>query len=130
MYRTIAATARAITACLAMIVGVSAAEAHDDYVVYYQGGADAPLQYVVHYADLNLSSVDGVTALYGRLRRAAELVCPLERTEISLRGRQDACMAKAIGAAIATVNSPLLTQYHRLRSKGDRVGLALLARVQ
>jgi hypothetical protein len=37
-------------------------------------------------------------------------------------------MDKAVSDAVASVNRPLLSQYHQLRTKGDRIGLVQLAR--
>ena len=130
MYTKIATVARGVTACLALTLGGGIAEAHDGYIVRQQGGGDGRLQYVVRYPDLNLSSIEGVSALYGRLRRAAELVCPLERDELSQRMQQQTCTNKAIGDAVSSVDSSLLTRYHQLRTKGDRAGLALLTKNQ
>ena len=130
MYNKIATMARGVTACLALTLGGGIAEAHDAYIVHQQGGVDGRLQYVVRYPDLNLSSIEGVSALYGRLRTAAELVCPLERDEFSRRMQQQTCRSKAVGDAVSSINSSLLTRYHQLRTKGDRAGLALLAKNQ
>jgi hypothetical protein len=40
-----------------------------------------------------------------------------------------ACVTKAINDAVAHVNSPVLTQYNQLRSKGEKAGLVQLANV-
>ena len=41
-----------------------------------------------------------------------------------------ACVDKAIADAVAIVNRPLLSQYHQLRTKGDKAGLVQLAKAQ
>lgn len=39
-----------------------------------------------------------------------------------------ACVNKAVNDAVARVNSPALTQYNQLRSKGDKAALVQLAK--
>ena len=130
MYVKIVHLARGVAACLAATLCVGVAGAHDQHIVYRQGGTDAPLQYVVRFPDLNLSTIAGVGQLYGRLRTASELVCPLETDEPLRRLEQHVCETKAVGDAVASINSPLLSQYHQLRTRGDRAGMALLAKSQ
>jgi len=74
---------------------------------------DAP-QVVVHYADLNLSSPQGAAALYVRIRRAADSVCPdINLSDLASKARKDACVHKAIADAVITVNQPaLFAQYN------------------
>jgi UrcA family protein len=74
---------------------------------------DAP-QVVVHYSDLNLSNPKGAAALYTRIRRAADTVCPgYNLAEVTSRTRRDACVRKAIADAVITVNEPaLFAQYN------------------
>jgi len=74
---------------------------------------DAP-QVVVHYSDLNVSSQKGAAALYLRIRRAADTVCPgYNLAELTSRARRDACVRKAIADAVITVNEPaLFAQYN------------------
>ncbi len=69
---------------------------------------DVP-QVVVKYADLNVSNPQGAAALYGRIRSAAERVCPrFERFNLASKERMDACVHKAIMDAVTTVNQPAL----------------------
>jgi UrcA family protein len=72
------------------------------------------LQVVVHYSDLNLSSQKGAAALYARIRKAADTVCPTYNVpDMASRARKDACVHKAIADAVITVNEPaLIAQYN------------------
>lgn len=128
MYKTVATAARVLTICLAATLTANAAEAADSVQTQ---ASDARLQYLVRFQDLDLSNIDGVSLLYRRLHSAAEVVCaPLERADFKGTTAHEACVNKAIGDAVVTVDHPLLTQYHQLRSKGDRAGIALLAKAQ
>jgi UrcA family protein len=125
MDKSFVTVARALTICVAATLGVRAADAATPGPIDHPSAVDAPLQYVVRLADLNLSSDAGVTALYSRLRRAARWVCiPPEHADLGRRAEYQACTEKAITDAVANVNSPLLTQHHLLQSKGNRVGFA------
>jgi len=81
--------------------------------------------YPVRYSDLDISKMQGTKTLYLRIRYAAETLC--ESTATWGRKEGEACVRKAIDEAVARVNSPLLSQYHQLRSKGDKAGLIQLA---
>lgn len=90
---------------------------------------DAPATYVVRFADVDLSSIEGAATLYNRIRQAANQVCsPLESRTLGLLVRDRACVDKAVADAVAGVNRPLLSQYHQLHTKGDKVGLVQLAK--
>jgi UrcA family protein len=75
--------------------------------------AAAPLEdgpsLVVSYGDLDLSSADGVRALYKRIALAAREVCPREGG-LDLAGVTfaHACRAAAIERAVARINNPQL----------------------
>ena len=69
----------------------------------------------VSYADLNLSTIEGANALYGRIKRAARDVCRLDyvQPEERLYSRVwKTCYDTAIGTAVTTVNSPMLSAVH------------------
>ncbi len=82
--------------------------------------------YPVRYSDLDISKMKGAKTLYLRIRYAAETLC--ESTATWRKKEGAACVRKAIDDAVARVNSPLLSQYHQLRSKGDKAGLMQLAK--
>jgi UrcA family protein len=85
------------------------------------------VSYLVRYSDLDVSTVKGTKTLYLRVRYAAETLCESAATWGKKEG--EACVQKAVNDAVARVNSPLLTQYSQLRSKGDNAGLVQLAKV-
>jgi UrcA family protein len=82
--------------------------------------------YPVGYSDLDVSTMKGAKTLYLRIRFAAETLCESAATWGKKAGQ--ACVAKAVDDAVARVNRPLLSQYHQLRSKGDKAGLVQLAK--
>ena len=63
----------------------------------------------VKYRDLNLSTIEGATALYQRLKSAARLVCDEPSTGLDEHRVYQACFRAAIADAVTKVNSPLLT---------------------
>ena len=65
---------------------------------------------VVKYADLNVSSQEGATLLYRRIRAAALQVCDGYRDarDLTSKARQDACVQKAISGAVVNVNRTAL----------------------
>ncbi len=69
----------------------------------------------VNYEDLNLTTLAGVTQLYGRIERAARLVCG-PSTDQSRMGQWKTCYRLAVAAAVAKVNNPLLTAVHDSRT--------------
>jgi UrcA family protein len=73
----------------------------------------------VRYADLNLSTIEGATRLYGRLKRAAREVCGLDyvQPEEQMYSRNGKiCYDATIAAAVAKVNSPMLSSVHSSKS--------------
>jgi UrcA family protein len=80
----------------------------------------------VGYSDLDVSKLKGAKTLYLRVRYAAEVVCESAATWGQKEG--DACVRKAVDEAVARANVPLLTQYHQMRTKGDKAGLIQLAK--
>ena len=72
----------------------------------------APASVRVSYADLDITSTAGATALHRRIKTAAKEVCGYEGyslVEINLWQR---CVRDAVDGAVASVNSPLLTAIH------------------
>ena len=74
--------------------------------------ADEPRSTTVSYRDLNLSTIEGATALYQRLRQAATSVCDERGTGLDRYQAWQACYRAAIADAVAKVNSPLLTSVY------------------
>jgi UrcA family protein len=78
-----------------------------------------PKSRTVSLADLNLTSIAGVRAAYGRINQAAETVCQnLDPRNLSQRRHWQNCKSDAIQTAIAKVNAPALTAYAEKRRKG------------
>ncbi len=76
--------------------------------------ADAPTV-IVRYADLNVLTAHGATALYGRIRSAANHVCssfdrPLDLNSQALK--RD-CISQVIAKAVIEVNSPALFKAYK-----------------
>ena len=111
-----ATAARAMTICLAAIVGFHAAGASAGSFSSDPPATDGLPKQVVRFHSLDLSRIDGVTTLYGRLRNAARAVCdPFTSREMWILEEQRACMDKAIADAVGSINRPLLSQYHQDR---------------
>lgn len=109
--------ARALAICIAATLGFSAADASAGTVARSE---------VVRFPDLDLSRIEGVATLYRRIAHAARDVCDPLETQWHPTEYQT-CVDTAIADAVATLNRPLLSQYHQFRIKGDRAGLAQLA---
>ena len=88
--------------------------------------AAATVTYPVGYSDLDISTTKGAKTLYLRIRYAAETLCENAATWGKKEGQ--ACVKKAVDDALVRINRPLLSQYHQLRSKGDKAGLVQLAK--
>jgi UrcA family protein len=119
---------RAITISAAIVLGFSAAAApasspNGQFV------SDGVNKYNVRFPDLDLSKVNGAAALYRRLRQAAAIVCsPLESASLQMATQYRACVDQAIDGAVASVGSPMLSQYHESHTKGVKTAVAQLAR--
>jgi UrcA family protein len=71
-------------------------------------GGDLP-KVTVKFGDLDVSRPEGATALYRRIRAAAEQVCWLyDGWDLGPRFRMHSCMERAIAAAVRSVNRPEL----------------------
>jgi len=63
----------------------------------------------VGYADLNLTTLEGATKLYNRIRGAARFVCGEEGRSLDEQRLWKACFHATVTDAVTTVHSPLLT---------------------
>lgn len=120
-------TARALTICIAATLGFSAADASAGTLSNDTSVTGAMRKEVVRFPDLDLSRIEGVTVLYRRIANAARDVCDPLWTQWRI-SEYGICVNQGIANAVATVNRPLLTQYHQLRTKGDKAGLVQLAK--
>jgi UrcA family protein len=82
--------------------------------------------YPVGYSDLDVSTMRGTKTLYLRIRFAAETLCESAATWGKKEGQ--ACVDKAVDDAVGRINRPLLSQYHQLRTQGDKAGIVKLAK--
>src|SRR5579863_6404640 len=127
MNKTTTSAVRALTIGLAAVIGCSAA--HASNVSQDESATNERHQYVVRFADVDLSRIDGAMAAYARIRQAANAVCEsLDSRVLTLTEKHSACVNQAIADAVASINRPLLSQYHQLRTKGDKAALVQLAR--
>jgi len=63
----------------------------------------------VNYRDLDLSTIDGATALYQRLKGAARTVCEGPSTGLAAYQDWRNCYEAAMADAVKKVNNPLLS---------------------
>lgn len=63
----------------------------------------------VHFADLNLSTPQGATALYRRIKWAARDVCEWNDDLLEMQVNAQPCVDKAIADAVTRVGRPELT---------------------
>jgi UrcA family protein len=119
---------RAITISAAIALGFSAAAASagTSNGLFVSDGVN---KYIVRFPDLDLRKIDGAAALYSRLRRAAAIVCsPLDSPTLGLAVQYKVCVNHAIAGAVASVDSPMLSQYHESHTTGVKTAVAQLAR--
>jgi UrcA family protein len=97
-----------------ILASVFAAGAH---IAHAADPTDASLRHAkVNFSDLNPTSIEGATALYQRLRSAAESVCTEGGTrDLASVTRVKTCTSAAISAAVADINQPSLTAYFRAK---------------
>jgi UrcA family protein len=78
--------------------------------VTHAAEAEVPAQ-TVRFQDLNLNTEAGVQVLYKRIKGAAKQVCgDVDVRDLAVARAHDACVAKAVGDAVATVNNQMLTK--------------------
>ena len=100
--------------------GIVAATALTAYGSCTSAWADSSLEphsITVHFEDLNTNSPRGAAMLYTRIRIAAETVCGDlgSSRSLVLLSRYADCVQGAIGAAVASVNRPAVTEYAAAR---------------
>jgi UrcA family protein len=78
---------------------------------------DAP-HMTVHFADLDLTKVDGAAVLYKRLQAAAETVCgPREDRAPAKAAAFKKCVQIALASAVTRVDRAELTAYYRAHAE-------------
>lgn len=79
--------------------------------------ADAP-SIVVRYADLDITTSQGASALYRRIASAAEHVCPdADIRDLERSSQVRWCRQQAVARAVKTIGSPLLAALHAGNAK-------------
>jgi UrcA family protein len=86
-----------------------------------QASAQMP-DVTVRFADLDLNTAQGASALYTRIRHAAEEVCPgAESLSVPLRMAALSCRNKVVAHAVASVGSPQLAAVYAERARNGAV---------
>jgi UrcA family protein len=74
------------------------------------GEPTTPPQSIVKFGDLDVSTSQGASALYGRIHSAAVDVCSrMYVIDLAYRLHKDACLQKVIADAVNKVNQPSLS---------------------
>lgn len=94
-------------------------------LVFFSGSALAetgePRSVTVNYDELDLTTSQGATKLYARLRFAARQVCaPLEGRELNRRVAYKECYSEALESAVQQVNVSAVTALHSRAVQGER----------
>jgi UrcA family protein len=75
---------------------------------------DSRRHVAVHYADLDVTTTEGVVALYHRVQRAAESVCSDGQVrDLEAAGSYTTCVSDTVSKAVSQINQPALTAYYR-----------------
>jgi UrcA family protein len=86
-----------------------------------RNGIDKPPSVTVHFSDLNVSSPAGAKALYGRIQRAARVVCKRYSAKTLpgvVNGRE--CYRNAVANAVRDVNQSQLLALHASKTQRHR----------
>jgi len=107
---------RGLRAALAAIAGCMVAAGASS-----AGAATSPtdaLSIVVRYADLDITTKQGASALYRRITVAAKHVCPVtDNRDLQRSSEMSSCQQQAIARAVHTVSSPLLAALYAANAK-------------
>jgi UrcA family protein len=80
----------------------------------------------VHFADLDLTRGEGAAVLYQRLETSAKSVCAsLDARDVASQMRFRECVETAIGSAVAKVDRPALTAFHKARANGRNTAIQI-----
>ena len=93
---------RSLALCAVCLLGTTIAWA----------GPPATRRVEVSFRDLDLSTQSGAAKLYRRIQAAARNVCQHEPTSPRAQIIWQYCVLPTVDAAVANVNSPLLTELH------------------
>jgi UrcA family protein len=71
-----------------------------------------PYSVTVQFADLDIERKAGVAKLYSRIKAAAQRVCDQQANErLAAKQTYSVCVERAVAAAIARINRPMLSEY-------------------
>jgi UrcA family protein len=84
-------------------------------------------QLTIRYHDVDMSTPDGAMALYGRISRAARLVCGERGRSLAEQSDWQRCEQAAIAGAVQRIDNPLLTTIYR-EHQGATPFTAMLSR--
>ena len=109
----------AVTLALAVALSWPAVSAHADRIEGVTVSSAPTMK--VSYAELDINKPQGLQALYGRIERAAKIVCGHDHTlqELSRGRHATACYKTAIDDAVRQINRPTLTAYHRAKTRAS-----------
>lgn len=83
------------------------------------------LSTTVSYAGVDLDHPQGVQSLHRRLSHATERVCaPLRSRQASMQREYRECLADTLSRAVASIDRPMLTQYHMQKTGQDLPAVA------
>lgn len=106
----------------ALAVAAVAALCLSSGVVYAGDATEGIPTRTVRYSDLDLGTQAGVTALYNRIRQAAQEVCgdPISR-QLAEAAAAKACMARAISTSVHAVHNARLASVYDSHLRGGKV---------
>jgi len=88
-----------------------------------------PARAVVRYADLNLSSREGVQQLYQRIVASADAVCgKVDPRDLAVWSRFRICTDHSVARAVAAIGHPGLSAFHQQRNGAKIRRYALVMR--
>lgn len=75
-----------------------------------------PSKAVVKYSDLDINTEAGARALFHRLMKAADEICPVDATTHYLNRIENTCVYATMTKAVRDVNSAALSKFYAART--------------
>jgi UrcA family protein len=82
-----------------------------------EADSDAPAALVVRYDADMLSTDSGARALYSRIARAAQRVCPNDSYSLLVASKVRECRGQAVAAAVSKIHNQRLAAVHAASAK-------------